>query len=128
MIPYKVPELPWKKIAAGFLQLGGEDYLLVTGYFSTYVEPGRRKDSTSSPEVIMHLRSIMARHGIPQEIVFDNGPQLLSNRFRIFAKQWKFFHIQVVQSFHPVMDRWKVLFKQSKASLEKLKIARKMCI
>ena len=66
--------------------------LLVIDYFSKCVELARLEDNTSSPEVIMHLKSIMARHGIPQELVSDNGPQFISNRFTTFAKQWEFFH------------------------------------
>ena len=92
MIPYKVPELLWQRIAADLFQLGGKDYLLVIDYFSKYVVLARLEDNTSSPEVIMHLKSLMARHGIPQELVSDNGPQFISNRFTTFAKQWEFFH------------------------------------
>ena len=92
LIPYEVPELLWQRIAADLFQLGGEDYLLVIDYFSKYVVLARLEDNTSSPEVIMHLKSLMARHGIPQELVSDNGPQFISNRFTTFAKQWEFFH------------------------------------
>ena len=87
LIPYEVPELPWQRIAADLFQLRREDYLSVISYFSKYVELTRLEDNTSSPEVIMHLKSIMARHGIPQELVADNGPQFISNRFTTFAKQ-----------------------------------------
>ena len=92
LIPYEVPELPWQRIAADLFQLGKDHYLLVIDYFSKYVELARLEDSTSSHEVIVHLKSIMARHGIPEELVSDNGPQFTSNRFAAFAKQWEFSH------------------------------------
>ena len=75
-----------------FIQLGKDQYLLVIDYISKYVELARPEDSTSSQEVIIHLKSMMARHGIPEELVSHNGPQSTSNRFATFAKQWEFCH------------------------------------
>ena len=90
LLPYVVPAFPWQRIAADLFQLGKDQYLLVIDYFSKYVELARLEDSTSSQEVIIHLKSIMARHGIPEQLVSDNGPQFSSNRFATFAKQWEF--------------------------------------
>ena len=40
----------------------------------------------TSAEVIQHLKYIFARHGIPQELISDNGPQFTS---------WEFFSTSV---------------------------------
>uniref|UniRef100_A0A1X7UX27 Integrase catalytic domain-containing protein n=1 Tax=Amphimedon queenslandica TaxID=400682 RepID=A0A1X7UX27_AMPQE len=40
-----------------------------------------------------HLKLIFAHHGIPQTVVFDNGPQLSSDLFSQFAKQPHFNQI-----------------------------------
>ena len=42
--------------------------------------------------VVKYMKSIFARHGIPQEIVSDNGPQYSSREFAQFAKQYGFVH------------------------------------
>ena len=40
----------------------------------------------------MALKSIFARHGIPDEVVSDKGPQFACAEFRNFAKVWEFQH------------------------------------
>ena len=92
LIPFKVPELPWQRIAADLFHLGSEEYLLVIDYYSKYVELAHLSQDATSPEVIKHLKSIMARHGIPQELISDNGPQFISKKFENFSKTWEFDH------------------------------------
>ena len=41
----------------------------------------------------MHMKSIMARHGLPSVVVSDNGPQFSSREFRQFAMQYGFKHV-----------------------------------
>ena len=48
--------------------------------------------TTKSHEVIRALKAIFARHGIPEEVRSDNGPQYASAEFTHFAKEWGFKH------------------------------------
>ena len=43
--------------------------------------------------MIIHLKSIFARHGIPETVVADNGPQYSSAAFGDFSKQYEFDHV-----------------------------------
>ena len=43
-------------------------------------------------DVINHLKSIFARHGIPNEVISDNGPQYSSQLFKQFAQDYHFTH------------------------------------
>ena len=43
--------------------------------------------------VISHLKSIFARHGIPEVVVSDNGPQYSSAVFEEFSKEYEFDHV-----------------------------------
>ena len=43
--------------------------------------------------MILHTKSIFARHGIPEQIISDNGPQYTSEAFKQFAKSYGFDHI-----------------------------------
>ena len=61
-------------------------------YYSRYIEVAKLT-STSSPEVIKHLKSVFARHGIPEVKMSDNGPQYSSEQFTDFADQYGFTHI-----------------------------------
>ena len=49
--------------------------------------------NTSSYPVICALKSILARHGVPDVLVSDNGPQYASQAFKQFTKDWDFVHV-----------------------------------
>ncbi|UYV80019.1 K02A2.6-like [Cordylochernes scorpioides] len=56
-----------------------------------YPEIARLEDMTSA-SVIVHCKSIFARHGIPLEVRSDNGPQFRS-LFKEFAQDYGFTHV-----------------------------------
>lgn len=93
MIPQPVPERPWERVGVDLFYFQGNEYLLVLDYFSKYVEIALLGKQTSSGNVITHLKSIFARHGIPVSVVSDNGPQFASMEFKRFSKDWDFMHV-----------------------------------
>ncbi|XP_021340087.1 uncharacterized protein K02A2.6-like [Mizuhopecten yessoensis] len=72
--PTEFPERPWQMVGSDLFHLKDANYLLVVDYFSRYVEIAKLK-STTSQAIVTQLQSIFARHGIPETIVTDNGPQ-----------------------------------------------------
>ena len=66
-------------------------YLLVIDYYSRYIEIAKLT-TTSANDVIRHLKSIFARHGIPAKVFTDNGPQFSANLFSSFSKSYGFTH------------------------------------
>ena len=92
LIPSQLPDLPWQKLASDLLEYKGSMYLVVTDYYSRYVELAKLS-STTSVSIINHLKSIFARHGIPVTLVTDNGPQYSSHVFEEFAKEYGFTHV-----------------------------------
>uniref|UniRef100_A0A3Q2U3D0 Integrase catalytic domain-containing protein n=1 Tax=Fundulus heteroclitus TaxID=8078 RepID=A0A3Q2U3D0_FUNHE len=48
---------------------------------------------TRSMDVIVHLKSMFARHGIPETIISDNGPQFRGQEMKAFATDYCFEHI-----------------------------------
>ena len=87
----KLPDLPWQKVATDLFSWKGSQYLLVIDYFSRYVELSKLS-ATTSQDVINQMKSIFARHGIPNEVVSDNGPQFSSKVFHSFAGEYGFVH------------------------------------
>jgi hypothetical protein len=92
MILTEQPQRPWEAVATDLFTLDGANYVLVVDYFSRFVEISLLKDRKSKT-VINHMKAIFARHGIPQTVRSDNGPQYVSSDFKAFAKQWSFKHV-----------------------------------
>ncbi len=92
LIPTPLPERPWKLIGTDLFELKKTTYLLIVDYYSRYVEVIALRKDTSSSAVIQALKTIYARHGIPDEVRSDNGPQYHSKEFAQFAKEWGFKH------------------------------------
>jgi len=92
LITTPLPERPWQKLAMDMCEHQGDKYLVVVDYFSRYIEV-ERMTKTTSPDVITCLKSIFARHGIPETVHSDNGPQFSSSNFALFATEYGFIHI-----------------------------------
>ena len=93
LIPQHVPERPWATVAADIFCYKGRDYLLVVDYFSKYPEVARLT-SKNSEAVILAMKDMFARHGIPERLIADNMP-FNSLKFKNFASDWE---IEVVTS------------------------------
>lgn len=73
----------------------GKWWLVVVDYYSRYPEIARLESLTAAC-VIMHCKSIFARHGIPEVVVSDNGPQFAGttgSAFTKFSQTYGFKHI-----------------------------------
>ena len=79
-------ELAWQKVGSDIMNFKGRDYLEVVDYFSKYPELSPLKDKTSTT-IMLKLKSMFARHGIPEVIMSDNMPYT-SHKFRAFAEEW----------------------------------------
>jgi hypothetical protein len=93
LLPHPVPSRPWEKIGADIFTLGRKDYLLLVDYYSKYPEIVLLQDKTAS-SVVTSMKSVFARHGIPDVVITDNMP-FSSLVMTSFARDWNF---QVVTS------------------------------
>ena len=91
LIPTSLPHHPWQKVGSDLFMRDGITYLLVVDYYSRYPEVIQLK-TTTTQSIIHALRSIFSRHGIPQILMSDNGPQYSSQEFAAFASQYGFTH------------------------------------
>ena len=88
LMPHPIPERPWQKIGADIFTLRRKDYLLVVDYYSKFPEVMTLSDK-SATAVIQCLKTIFARHGIPDEMFSDNNP-FNSQHMISFAREWNF--------------------------------------
>ncbi|XP_062591098.1 uncharacterized protein K02A2.6-like [Saccostrea cucullata] len=86
-----VPDYPWQVVATDLFTWDDQDFLIVVDYYSRFFEVFKLK-STTSQSVITKLQESFSRHGIPEKVVSDNGPQYSSHEFKDFAHQWNFNH------------------------------------
>ena len=78
MIIHPIPDLSCMKLAADLYEL------VIVDYFSKFIELSQVRDKTAGT-VISHMKYMLARHGIREELVADNVP-FNSREFLNFAK------------------------------------------
>lgn len=91
LLSHQIPDRPWEKVGTDLFHYRGSEFLLCVDYFSKFPEITKLRDTTSS-SVIIALKSMFARHGIPDVVISDNGPQYASAEFKDFAESWEFRH------------------------------------
>lgn len=92
LLQHDVPALPWHKLASDIFEYRKRKYIILVDYFSNYVEVGELS-TMSAKQVVNFMREQFARHGIPSELVTDNGPAYNSQEFKIFLREWEVRHV-----------------------------------
>ena len=93
--PILQPEPPnraWERLSSDLFEFKGQQYLILTDQYSRFPVI-RRLTSTTSSAVINHLKSIFAEHGIPTQLMTDNGPQYSSAEFKHFMNVYGVEHV-----------------------------------
>ncbi|KAL9979611.1 hypothetical protein ACROYT_G017294 [Oculina patagonica] len=113
---------PWAKVAADLCEIDNRVLLVVSDYYSNFIEVARLSNLTSRA-IITELKAIFARFGVPDTLVTDNGPQFSSAEFTVFAKTWSFEHKtssptypQSIGKAEKAVQTVKNLFRKCKAS------------
>ena len=60
--------------------------------YSDFIEVGELKGTTAI-YIIEFLKELFSRHGIPDVLVTDNGPQNCCREFTEFSEEWEFKHV-----------------------------------
>jgi hypothetical protein len=81
------PDEPWHKIAIDIFYLAGDNYLLAADYYSGFPEIVRLQGTTSA-HIIIALKTMFARYGIPLIVMSDNAPNLASFEINSFLTSW----------------------------------------
>ena len=92
MIYTPLPGRPWEKLGTDMFYWKGQNYLLVIDYYSRYIEIAKLTSTTSS-DVISHLKSIMSRHGVCDTLVSDGAGQFTSEMFEQFMRDFGIKHV-----------------------------------
>ena len=91
--PWIWPDSPWKRIHIDFAgPFQGHSFLVVVDAYSKWPEVAVMS-STTSEKTINVLRTMFAQHGLPEQLVSDNGPQFTSSEFSQFLQNNRIKHI-----------------------------------
>lgn len=93
MLIHPIPSLPWSKVATDLFELDGFHYLIMVDYYSNFIEVASLKRDTTSQNVIKHLKENIARYGIMDMLISDNGLQYTSAEFKSFVASYGIEHI-----------------------------------
>ena len=94
--------------------------MIITDYYSLWPEVYELKEANAK-QVITVMKDVFARHGIPTEVVSDNGSQYKAKQFKKFAKDWDFHH-------DPSSPRYPQSNGQAESSVKTVKLMMKKCL
>jgi transposase InsO family protein len=90
--PTPTPDYPWQQVGMDLFEWNKQRYLLIVDYYSRWIKVVQTSKTTTAA-IINHIKSIFARHGIPERVVSDNGPQFTAREFVRFSEEYDFVHI-----------------------------------
>lgn len=88
----EIPTRPWKTVAQDLFHVNNMDYMVTVDYYSDFWEIDQL-DSTTAQDIVECTKRHFARHGIPERVITDNGPQFVAQDYAKFAAEWDFQHV-----------------------------------
>ena len=97
------PTRPWQRLHVDFAGPFNEGmFLIVVDAKSKWME-AIQMSSTSANATITALRSLFATHGLPEEIVADNGPQFVAGELKDFLTAYG-VRLCLSSPYHPASN------------------------
>lgn len=116
LLPHQIPTRPWEKLGSDIFDIEGTSYVFLVDYFSKFVEYTELPDDTLSDTVISWMKEQFARHGIPETLFSDNGPQYSSSNFKKFTQEYNFNH----DTSSPIFPRSNGMAERAVQTLKKI--------
>ena len=117
--PSEIPQRPWQRVASDLFTWNNAEYIVTVDFYSDFYELDKLA-STSSSAVIKVLKRHFSRHGIPEQLVTDNGPQYVSEEFERFAQEWDFEHLTISPYNSKANGKAESAVKKAKTLLRKI--------
>lgn len=91
---WNLPQGPWQRVHLDFKgPFKNRMWLVVIDAYSRWLEIKALRNATVQ-KTMEFLRELMSRHGIPKQLVTDNGPQFRADEFKTFTKENNIIHIR----------------------------------
>ncbi|XP_045782686.1 uncharacterized protein K02A2.6-like [Maniola jurtina] len=118
---YNISKFPWQQVGIDLMHFNNKTYLVVTDYYSKFIELAMLNSKYTASNIIIQLKSIFARHGIPVSLVSDGGPPYNSAEFKSFLYNWDIEH-KLTSPYHPKSNG------QAESSVKIMKNLLKKCL
>ena len=89
---HEIPDRPWSRVSSDLFTLNCKEYIVLADSYSDFIEVGELKGTTAN-YIIEFLKEQFSRHGIPDVLITDNGPQYSCREFTEFSREWEFKHV-----------------------------------
>ena len=110
--PWVWPAQPWKRVHLDFAgPFQGSMFLVAVDAHSKWPEVHLMRETTAAKTIDV-LRIMFSSHGLPEQLVTDNGPQFVAEEFALFAKMNGIKHIRCAP-YHPASNGLAERFVQS---------------
>ena len=116
------PDCPWSVVASDLFDFDGRQYMVMADMYSKMFFMQKMPSSgATTAAVVSKMKEIFAKHGIPDVLRSDNGPQYASAPFQEFTRNWEFQHI-TLSPHHPALNGFaESMVKIVKTALTKAK-------
>ena len=94
----EIPERGWSIVSQDLFHYRQTDYLITVDHYSDFWELDKLTD-TRAETIVEHTKQQFSRHGIPQKVITDNGPQFIAADYEEFSRDWEFEH-QTSSPYH----------------------------
>ena len=106
LIPHNIPAEVWLTVGTDLFSVKNKNYLTVADYNTKFFDVMYVPD-TNALTVTKHTKRCFGKFGIPKTVFSDNGPQFISNEYRLFLNNGTLFMTHRVQNLPRAMDLWK---------------------
>ncbi len=104
LYPWEWPSTPWQRVHVDFAgPFLGMMFLVVVDANSKWPEVIIMHSKTTTSKTMEALRTVLARNGLPEQFVSDNGPQFTAAEFQLLLKKNGVKHITSAP-YHPATN------------------------
>ena len=90
--PHPTLSRPWQRIGVDIFTFHRKNCLISVDFYSGWFEIDLLNEMLAAT-IITQLKAHLARYGVPDVVVSDNGPQFSSKQFKTFQTSWQFEHV-----------------------------------
>lgn len=92
MKSHPIPQYPWQFVSQDLCMFESHTYLITTDRYSDFIEVDEVENTLASI-IVTITEAHFARHGVPETILTDYGPQFIATEFKALCGKYQIQHI-----------------------------------